>query len=242
MKQKMRPKTPFWQGASDGLPIFFGYLPIAFAYGMMTVEGGLPAWSALLISATNMTSAGQVAGTQLLISGAFYLEIMITTLVINLRYFLMSLSLSQRLDPDMPVWQRCLLSFGNTDEIFAVAMQQPGSLKASYLSGLIVTPYIGWTLGTILGATMTGLMPLALRSALGIALYGMFLAIIIPPARNMKPVALTVAVAGALGCLCYFAPGLRNISSGWVIIICALIAAGLAASLFPVAEEEEADA
>ena len=194
----MNDSLSFRKGLTDGIPICLGYLSVSFTFGMMTAENGLPAWAAVLISMTNLTSAGQFAGTALILSGGLLIEIAITTLVINLRYMLMSLSLSQKLDPAMPLWQRCLLAFGNTDEIFAVAMQQPGAVSARYLLGLITTPYLGWTAGTLLGATATGLLPAAMRSALGIAIYGMFIAIIIPPACRLRPVAAVADHTAAL--------------------------------------------
>ena len=171
----------FQQGLKDGLPICLGYISVAFTFGMMATEGGLAPWSSLLISMTNLTSAGQFAGTALILSGGTLLEIAVTTFVINIRYMLMSLSLSQKLDPDMKMAERLILSFGVTDEVFAVAIRQRKELTARYLAGLILTPYAGWALGTVLGATATGVLPLSVRSALGIAIYGMFIAIIIPP-------------------------------------------------------------
>src|SRR5512138_656281 len=155
------------KGLKDGLPICLGYLSVSFAFGMMATQGGLPVWAALLISMTNLTSAGQFAGTALILSGGLYLEIAVTTFVINIRYMLMSLSLSQKVDDAMTNLERWVLSFGVTDEIFAVAMQQQGSVNARYLSGLIATPYFGWALGTLLGATATGLLPAGVRTALG---------------------------------------------------------------------------
>ena len=135
--------------------------------------------------------------------------------------------------------QRWVLSFGVPDEIFAVAMQQKGSVNAAYLSGLILTPYIGWSLGTLLGATATDLLPAGVRTALGIAIYGMFLAIIIPPARKSSPVAKVVAIAAVMGCIFRWVPGLNRISGGWVIILCAVAASAYAALRYPVQETEE---
>lgn len=226
------------KGLYDGLPICLGYLSVSFTFGMMATEHGLPAWIALLISMTNLTSAGQFAGLSLIVTGGLYLEVAVTTFVINIRYMLMSLSLSQKLDPQMSTWQRCVLAFGNTDEIFAVAMQQQGEVNARYLTGLILTPYFGWAAGTLLGATATGFLPAAVRSALGIAIYGMFLAIIVPPATKLRPVAVTVALAAAVSCIFRYTPLLRDLSAGWVIILCALIAAGFAALRYPVDDAE----
>lgn len=228
------PALTFRKGLRDGLPICLGYLSVSFAFGMMAVEGGLPVWAAVLISMTNLTSSGQFAGTALIFAGGSYLEIGITTFVINIRYMLMSLSLSQKVDPNMSALSRSILSFGNTDEVFAVAMQQQGKIPSCYLSGLILTPYCGWTLGTFLGAACTGILPLSVRSALGIAIYGMFIAIIIPPSRHSRAVLVTVLLSTAISCLFDFTPGFEQLSSGWVIIICAILAAGYAAFRFPV--------
>ena len=158
----------------DGLPICLGYLSVAFTFGMVVVEGGLPPWVAVLISMTCFTGTGQFAGIALIVSGGMYVEMLVTTFIINIRYLLMSLSLSQKIEKRMNGIERALLSFGNTDEVFAVAMQQEGKVGARYLSGLMLTPYLGWTLGTLLGATVTGFLPFAIRSALGIAIYVYF--------------------------------------------------------------------
>lgn len=208
---------------------------------MMATQGGLPIWIAVLISMTNLTSAGQFAGTALILNHGMYLEIAITTFVINIRYMLMSLSLSQKIDSRMTMPQRCGVAFGVTDEIFAVAMQQKGNINAKYLTGLILTPYIGWALGTFVGAAAAELLPLFVRTALGIAIYGMFIAIIIPPAKKMRSVLVTIIIASLLSCIFRYVPGLNQISSGWVIIICAVIASGISAWRFPVAEEEQTE-
>ena len=229
----------FQKGLKDGLPICLGYISVSFAFGMMATQGGLPVWVALLISMTNLTSAGQFAGTALILSGGLYLEIAVTTFVINIRYMLMSLSLSQKLDNAMTNLERWVLSFGVTDEIFAVAMQQNNSINARYLSGLIATPYIGWTLGTLLGATATNLLPMGVRTALGIAIYGMFIAIIIPPARHSLPIVKVIVISVVFSCIFKWIPGLNGLSSGWVIILCAVIASAYAALRYPVHEAEE---
>lgn len=220
------------------MPICLGYLSVSFAFGIMATQGGLPAWVALLISMTNLTSAGQVAGTQLILAGGMYVEIAVTTFIINIRYMLMSLSLSQKVESKMTNLERWVLAFGITDEIFAVAMQQREEINAKYLSGLIATPYVGWALGTLLGATATGLLPDSLRNALGIAIYGMFIAIIIPPACKAKPIAMVVLLSTALSCCFQWLPFLNQISTGWVIIICAVVVSAYAAVRYPMDEEE----
>ncbi len=233
------PALSFRKGLRDGIPICLGYISVSFAFGMMAVESGLPVWVAVLISMTNVTSSGQVAGTTLMMAGGSLLEIGITTFVINIRYMLMSLSLSQKLDSRMSLFFRLTLSHGNTDEIFAVAMQQRGKIPAPYLGGLILLPYIGWALGTFLGAAMTEILSVSLRSALGIAIYGMFLAIIIPPSRKSRPILITVLLAAFISCAFSYLPVLNRLSGGWVIIICAVLAAGFAAWKFPMKDPEE---
>jgi len=233
-------KNAFLKGIKDGVPICLGYLSVSFTFGMMCTENGLPFWIALLISMTNLTSAGQFAGTALILAGGGYFEIAITTFVINIRYMLMSLSLSQKADPKMTSLQRSTLSFVVTDEIFAVAMQEKGMVTAAYLAGLGFTPYWGWALGTLLGATATSLLPLAVRSALGIAIYGMFIAIIVPPARKVKPIAIVIGIAVVLSCILKWVLVFSALSGGWKIIICAVAASAYAAKRYPVDMDEEA--
>lgn len=178
----------FAKGFRHGIPIGLGYLSVAFTFGMKAVADGLSPLEALLISMTNVTSAGQFAGLPLILAQASYLEVALTQLIINLRYALMSLSISQKMDSDMNTPRRLFFSFMNTDEIFAVASSQPGKVSHWYLYGLMTAPYLGWSVGTILGAVAGTLLPVFLRNALGIAIFGMFLAIILPPARKEKPV------------------------------------------------------
>lgn len=227
-------KSVYIKGLKDGLPICMGYLSVSFTFGMMAVERGLPSYLALLISMTNLTSAGQFAGTAIMVSHGPLLEIAATTFVINLRYLLMSLAISQKADPQLSLFQRLVLSFGVTDEVFAVSMQQPGYIKGAYLAGLITLPYLGWSLGTLLGATTTGLLSLSVRSALGIAIYGMFIAIIIPPARHAHSILITLIISVASSSAFHWLPFLDTVSSGWKIIICALAASAYAALRYPV--------
>ena len=229
----------FRKGLKDGMPICLGYLSVSFAFGIMATQGGLPVWVALLISMTNLTSAGQVAGTQLILAGGTYVEIAVTTFIINIRYMLMSLSLSQKVESRMTNLERWVLAFGITDEIFAVAIQQKEEVNAKYLSGLVITPYVGWALGTLLGATATGLLPDSLRNALGIAIYGMFIAIVVPVAKKVRPVLKVVALSVVLSCAVHYLPVLNQISSGFAIILCTVVAAAAGAVLFPVKEAAE---
>lgn len=236
MGQTKRKKKQFFHGLRDGIPICLGYIPIAFAFGMQAAQSGLPVWTPVAISMTNLTSAGQFAGLEIILAGGAFIELAVTTFIINMRYMLMSLALSQRMDPQMTTLQRCLAAFGNTDEIFAVAIRREEPLTFVYLLGLILLPYIGWAGGTFIGATATALLPQMLQSALGITIYAMFIAIIIPPSRKARPVLITVLLAAALSCLFRYLPGLNRLSAGWGIIIVALAAAGFCAWRFPVDE------
>ena len=227
-------KNRFFCGLKDGIPICVGYIPIAFAFGMQAAQSGLPVWTPVAISMTNLTSAGQFAGLEIILASGTLIELAITTFIINIRYMLMSLALSQRMDPKMTTLQRCLIAFGNTDEIFAVAVRREERLTLPYLLGLILLPYIGWAGGTLIGATATALLPRALQSALGITIYAMFIAIIVPPSRKAKPILVTVLLAAGLSCLFRYLPLLNRLSAGWVIIIVALAAAGFCAWRFPV--------
>ncbi|MDO4325127.1 MAG: AzlC family ABC transporter permease [bacterium] len=229
----------FFQGIRDGLPICLGYFSVSFAFGMTCVISGFPLWAAVLTSLSNVTSAGQFAGVNLILADGAYVELAVTTLIINIRYFLMSLSMSQKVDPSVKLWQRLLISFGITDEIFAVSMQHPGTLKPPYMAGLLLTPIAGWTLGTFCGGAITSLIPPALSSALGIALYGMFIAIVIPPARKEKPILFTVVFAILLSCVFTYAPFLKQLSGGWGIILVTVIVSAVAAVLFPVKTPDE---
>lgn len=227
------------RGLLHGLPIALGYISVSFAFGIQATSLGLSPLQATLISLTNMTSAGQLAGLQLMATGAPLMEMALTQLTINLRYALMSLSLSQKLDGTMNTLHRLLLSFGNTDEVFAVASQQPGKIGRAYLYGLTNGPWLGWTLGTLLGALAGSVLPESVTNALGIAIYGMFIAIVLPPFRRQKEVRAVVIIAVALSCLMTLLPVLRFISDGFRIILCAVVASALGAWLMPQPEEDE---
>jgi len=232
-------KQQFLEGIRDGIPICLGYFSVSLAIGLSAVLAGMPLWSTVLISLTNLTSAGQVAGINLLVANASLVELALTTLIINIRYFLMSLSVSQKVESRMTLKERMIVSFGITDEIFAVSMQRRGELTSLYMLGLILTPLIGWTGGTLVGAVASSFMPAQITSALGIALYGMFIAIIIPPAREHKNVLITVILAVLASLAFTYLPLLKNLSSGWSIIIITIAVSALAAWLFPVKNAAE---
>jgi predicted branched-subunit amino acid permease len=200
---------------------------------------------ATLISLTNMASAGQFAGIRLIEGGAPYIELIITTFVINLRYFLMSLSLSQKVAPDMPFYKRAVMAYCITDEVFALAAMEPEEVSFPFFGGLMLTPILGWTSGTLLGAVASGLLSPMVQGCMGIALYCMFIAIIIPPARKSRKVALAVVVAAFLSCMFKYVPGLNELSKvgggGWAIITAAILGAAICASIKEVKRRRKAD-
>ena len=239
--RKNSKKGLFLTGLFDGVPTALGYLSVSFGFGISAVLSGLSPFAAVLISMTNLTSAGQLAGLTVIADHLPLFEMALTQLVINIRYFLMSLSLSQKLDDSYTLPHRLITAFGITDENFGVASSKKGLLKPRYMYGLILLPIVGWTLGTLLGAVAGNILPAAVNAALGIAIYGMFVAIVVPPARADKGVLVAVLLAIAVSCALAFLPFLSFITSGFAIIIAALIAAVVAAILFPIAEEEEAE-
>jgi len=231
-------RSDFSKGIKLGIPIALGYIPVAFTFGMMAVNGGIPVWIAILISLTNLTSAGQFAGTGLIIANASLYEITLTTLVVNIRYLLMSLALSQKIT-GMSRLKKCLIAFGITDETFAVASLEKEEISFAYLTGLIIGPYWGWAFGTALGALTTSILPQRLQSPMGIALYAMFIALFVPASKRSRSALVVVIMAIFLSSVFKWTPCLNQISAGWSIIIATLIAAAVGALLFPVKEEKE---
>ena len=231
-------KKDFIKGIKDGIPICLGYLSVSFGFGILAVGLGLSILSAVGISLTNLTSAGQVAGVGIIAAGGSLIEMALTQLVINIRYSLMGISLSQKLDGSFNTFHRMVASFGITDEIFAVAVSQK-SVSPFYMYGLTVISALGWVSGTFLGAAAGNILPSSISSAMGIVLYGMFLAIIIPPAKEEKGVLAAVLAAAALSIMFEFV--LKSVSGGFAIIICSVISAAVCAVLFPVKDEKEAE-
>lgn len=235
----------FIRGIKRGFPICLGYIPVSFTFGLIAVKMGFSPVQATLISLTNMASAGQFAGIHLIEGGAPYIELIITTFVINLRYFLMSLSLSQKVAPDMPFYKRAVMAYCITDEVFALAAMEPEEVSFPFFGGLMLTPILGWTSGTLLGAVASGLLSPMVQGCMGIALYCMFIAIIIPPARKSRKVALAVVVAAFLSCMFKYVPGLNELSKvgggGWAIITAAILGAAICASIKEVKRRRKAD-
>lgn len=231
----------FKKGIKDGIPIALGYFSVSIAFGLMAAEAGCTWFEAMLISITNLTSAGQFAGVTVIAHLGSYMEMALTQLVINSRYSLMAISLSQKVDSKFQGLWRLLLGHAITDEIFAVAIDQKEELTRGYYAGLICIPILGWTLGTIIGAVLGNIMPLIITNALGVALYGMFIAVVVPKARENSHVLIVVAVTLLLSTALYYIPAFKTISAGFAIIICAVAASLIGAILFPIHEASEQD-
>ena len=225
-------------GVQTGLPVGLGYFSVSFGFGAMAIAQGLKAWDATLISATNLTSAGQFAGLTLIVALGTLWEMVMTQIVINSRYSLMSIALAQRMGERIGFFPRLFIAFFNTDEIFALAMARREPLTVPFMMGLGTLPIIGWTGGTLMGALAGSVLPADIRAALGVMLYGMFIAIVIPPAKQEKPVFITLILALIFSCLFAWVPALQQVSAGISIVICTVAAAAIAAALFPIAEEE----
>lgn len=233
-------KTKDYQnGLRDGVAVALGYFAVSFTFGMASSADGLSILQAVLISLTNVTSAGQFSGLAIIAAGGTYIEIALTQLVINLRYCLMSFSLAQKLDRTVPRWHRYLMAYSVTDEIFALDASLDSTLPPAYHYGITSVAVPGWVLGTLAGAVSGNILPAFAISALGVAIYGMFLAIIIPPARKNRTVLLVVLSAMGLSFLFSVLPVLRKITSGFVIIITTVVVAGIAAGLRPIEETTE---
>ena len=220
-----------------GMPVCVGYFSVSFGFGAMAIAQGLKIWEAILISMSNLTSAGQFAGLTVIAAGAAMIEMILTQLVINSRYALMSLALGQRLGPNVGTGKRLAMAFFNTDEVFALGMAQGSKLTPAFFLGAGTVAAIGWTGGTAMGAIAGSLLPMSVRMALGVMLYGMFIAIVVPQAREEKPLLAAVAMALVFSCLFAWVPGLQAVSGGLAIVISTVAAAALCAVLFPVDEE-----
>lgn len=230
-------KSDFFRGMSHGIPIALGYLSVSFGFGIKAVSAGLSVFAATAISATNLTSAGQAAGVDIIAVGGTLIEMILVQLTINIRYSLMALSLSQKLDGKFSLPHRLVASYGITDEIFAVCSAQKQKLTPAYMYGIILISAVGWITGTALGAAAGQLLPESISNALGIVLYGMFMAIIIPPARKQLNVLLVVVVSALASIL--FRYVLTAVSSGFAVIISAVIASVAGALFFPVKDTED---
>ena len=227
-------------GVQRGLPVGLGYFSVSFGFGAMAVAQGVDVWAATLISGSNLTSAGQFAGLTLIVAAAGLWEMVLTMLVINSRYALMSLALSQRMGERIGLLPRLAVAFFNTDEIFALAMSRQEPLTVPFLLGLGTLPFFGWTGGTLCGALAGSVLPGNIRAALGVMLYGMFIAIVVPPAKTDKKILASVILALVFSSAFTWVPVLKDVSAGLAIVICTVAAAGICAAFLPIEEEAEA--
>lgn len=231
-------KIAFRDGMRDSVPIGLGYFAVAFSLGIAVRHAGLSWFQGFLASWLCTTSTGEYAVFSLMAVGTTVVEIALVTLVINARYLLMSCAMSQRVDPAMPFWHRFLISFHLTDELFGIAIARRGQLNPYYSYGAFCIAVPGWAVGTALGTVMGSILSPSLTSALSVALYGMFIAIIIPPARQDKVIAGLIAVCFAASYACQHLPFVRDLSEGMRIILLTVILASLAAVLFPRQDKE----
>jgi 4-azaleucine resistance transporter AzlC len=234
----MSENNNYRMGLRDGLPIGIGYFAISFAFGLFSTSLGLSWAQSLLISMFNLTSAGQIAAVPIIAAGGSLFELALTQLVINARYALMSVSLSQRLSPKITMKDRFLIAFVNTDEIFAVACGKNSLLGRRYIYSLALYPYIGWSVGTLFGALIGSVLPEFLTAAFSVALYSMFIAILMPAAKASMPTALCIFFAIVLSSAFEFIPVLSGVHSGIVIVIIALSLSAIFAILAPVPDND----
>lgn len=229
--------TEFVSGLKDGIPIALGYFAVSFSFGVLARKGGLLPMVAGLISLSNVTSAGQFAGLEIILASGSILVMILTQFIINLRYALMSLSLSQKLPDNIGFGKRLVIAFANTDEIFAVAMARRETLTFRYMLGLELLPVLFWTLGTVCGAVASDLLPKSIQMALGVALYGMFVAIVIPVAKKEKAVLFAVLLAVAISIVLFYVPVFKKLPSGMPIVIATVLSSLIAALIYPIEEK-----
>ena len=221
------------EGLRHGFPIACGYFFVSFTFGLLGASLGFRWWESTLISMTNLTSAGQIAGIKTIAAGGSVFELALSQFIINLRYSLMGISLSQNMSEDVSGPRRAFLGFGITDEIYGVAASRKVSVTTAYFLGLMTLPYFGWAFGTLFGAILGDILPKTVTEVMSLAIYGMFIAIVVPAAKESRRVLGVVAIAAAVSCLMYYVPVLKEVSVGFAIIVSAVAAAALGAWLFP---------
>lgn len=226
-------KNAFTSGFKDGIPIGLGYLAVSFSLGIAAQNAGLSPFQGFLASLLCNASAGEYAGFTLIAAAATYIEVAIITLITNARYLLMSCSLSQRMKLETPIYHRMLVAFGITDEFFGISIAREGFINPFYNYGAMAVAMPCWAVGTALGALMGNLLPARLVSALSVALYGMFLAVIIPPSKKNKVIAGLVIICFAASSAAAYIPAISQIPSGTRTIILTVVISAIAAVLFP---------
>ncbi len=243
MKEKLKQHmSVLRRGMKDGIPIALGYFAVSFTLGIAARNAGLTPFQGMLASLLNNASAGEYAGFTLIAAQATYLEMALVTLITNARYMLMSCALSQKISPKTSLIHRLVVGFDVTDEIFGISIAQPGALDPYYNYGAMIVAMPGWAIGTFLGIGVGEILPLRAVSALSVALYGMFLAVIIPPARRNHVVTALVLISFVASFVAAGLPILRDLSEGMRLIILTIVIAGVAAAIFPVKEDAQNDA
>ncbi|MBO4767785.1 MAG: AzlC family ABC transporter permease [Lachnospiraceae bacterium] len=226
-------RREYREGLRHGFPIACGYFFVSFTFGILGASLGFRWWESTLISMTNLTSAGQIAGVKTIAAGGSMFELALSQFIINLRYSLMGISLSQNMSEDVNGSKRALLGFGITDEIYGVAASRKTPVTTVYFLGLMTLPYIGWSLGTLFGAILGDVLPATVTEVMSLAIYGMFIAIVVPAAKESRRVLFVVILAAAVSCMMYYMPVLKEVSVGFAIIVSAVAAAAVGAWLFP---------
>lgn len=227
----------FVKGLRDGLPIALGYLSVSFTFGIIAIAHNMPIWAPILTSLTNFTGTGQFVGMNMFYNGSAFFEIAITMLVISARYILLSLSLSQKLPENTNTLKRFIIAFGITDEVFAVAINKREQINFQYLLGLMLGSFSGWVGGTCIGALAGKIVPDSLLSAMGIAIYAMFMAIIVPPAKGSRPILITIIISAAISSFLYIFKPFRD-NSFYLIIIGGVGSALITTFVFPIKDVE----
>lgn len=234
-------KHIFLEGLRDGIPIGLGYLAVAFSLGIAAKNAGLNALQGFFISFLNNASAGEYAGITVIAADAAYMEMFIITIVANARYLLMSCALSQKISDKTSLIHRFIIGFDVTDELFGITIARPGFVSPTYFYGAMIVALAGWSSGTVFGVLAGNILPQNIVSALSVALFGMFIAIIIPPAKQNKAVLIGVVSSFALSLCCTFAPYIKTLSSGTRTIILTIAISAVLAIIFPVKQSDSAD-
>ncbi len=229
----------FFRGMHDAIPIALGYFAVSFTLCIACRNIGLSAQQASIMSLSNLTSAGEFAALGIIAAAGSYWEMALSQMIINLRYMLMSCSLSQKFSPDTPLWQRLFAGYAVTDEIFGISIAVPGRLDPFYIYGAAGIAAPAWTLGTCLGVVLGNVLPTRIVTALSVALYGMFIAIIVPPAKKDRVLAALVLAAMAASYAMTAAPFFQGLSAGMRVILLTVLVSGFAAVFFPVNKKKK---
>lgn len=240
MNEKTTEKSKiFLKGMKDGAPIGLGYFAVSFSIGITAKNTGLNALQGFFLSFLNNASAGEMAGLSSIAAKTSLITLAAVMLVTNARYLLMSCALSQKFSPDTPFYHRLLIAFDITDEIFGIGISYPGYLEPSYMYGAFLTTIPMWAAGTVLGIVVGNILPQVVVNALSVAIYGMFLAVVIPPCRNNKVITGVVISSFVLSYISKYIPVLSKVSESIRVIILTLIISGTAALLFPIKDSKE---